>query len=103
MASLKVFWTETAIKQRDQIFEYWNNRNKSTEYSKKLRLKIKKNLQILKIQPNSGKKTDMDEIRCLVLGYYSILYKFDSKQIIVISLWDNRQDPEKLLEILRKK
>ena len=101
MASLKVFWTETANKQRDQIFEYWNNRNKSTEYSKKLRVEINKNLQTLKTQPNLGKKTNMDEIRCLTLGYYSILYKFDHKQIIVVSFWDNRQSPEKLFELLK--
>jgi len=101
MAVLKVFWTETAIKQRDLIFEYWNNRNKNTEYSKKLQLRIKKNLQILQTQPNLGKKSDVDEIRCLVLGYYSILYKSDNKQIIIISFWDNRQSPEKLFELLK--
>ena len=29
MDELIVFWTQTAKKQRDQIFDYWNTRNKS--------------------------------------------------------------------------
>jgi toxin YoeB len=101
MASLEIFWTETAIKQRNQILKYWNNRNKSTEYSKKLRLKINENLQVLKNQPNSGKKTDIDAVKCLVLGHYSILYKLHDNQIIVVAFWDNRQNPEKLLDLLK--
>lgn len=30
MDALKLFWTSTAIKQRNHIFDYWNKRNKST-------------------------------------------------------------------------
>ena len=56
MAQLKVFWTETAIKQRNYVFEYWNERNKSTEYSKRLNVKIIERISLLKLQPKLGKK-----------------------------------------------
>ena len=101
--ALKVFWTETAVKLRNQIFEYWNNRNQSTAYSKKLRITINRNVQILKKQPFIGKKTDYESVRELVMGHFSILYKFDDKQIIVVAFWDNRQDPAILLTILQQK
>jgi len=35
MDELKIFWTQTAKEQRDHIFDYWNKRNKNTDYSKK--------------------------------------------------------------------
>ena len=103
MALLKVFWTETSLKQRDQIFEYWNKQNQSTGYSKRLRIKINRNIQILKKYPYAGKITDCKPVRTLVWGHFSLLYKFDDKQIIIVAFWDNRQDPEKLLTILQQK
>ena len=58
MALLKVFWTETAIKQRNYIFEYWNERNKSKEHPKNLNMKIIERISLLKSQPKLGKKSD---------------------------------------------
>ena len=51
MAELTIFWTNAAIKQRNFTFEYWNERNKSTAYSKKLKLSIKERTNILKTNP----------------------------------------------------
>ncbi len=37
MAKLTLHWaTSTALAQRNHIFKYWNRRNKSTEYAKRL-------------------------------------------------------------------
>lgn len=58
MARLNIFWTVTAVKQRNFIFHYWNDRNKSTSYSKKLNQKIKERIYLLKTNPLLGKKTD---------------------------------------------
>jgi len=103
MAQLKVFWTETAIKQRNYVFEYWNERNKSTEYSKRLNAKIIERISLLKSQPKLGKRTDFNDIRVVSMGHYSILYKFDTQNVIITGFWDNRQDPSKLLNLLRTK
>jgi len=101
MAQLKVFWTETAIRQRNYVFEYWNERNKSTEYSKKLNAKITERISLLKSQPKLGKKSNFEDVRILSLRHYSILYKFDEPKIIIAGFWDNRQNPNKLLEFLQ--
>ena len=103
MDSLKVFWTKTAIKQRNYIFEYWNKRNSSTNYSKSLNVKITERISLLKSQPKLGKKSDFEDIRVISLGHYSILYKFDKQRVIIVGFWDNRQDPTKLLQLLRNK
>ena len=35
MDELKIIWTKIAILQRNEVFAYWNKRNKSTDFSKK--------------------------------------------------------------------
>jgi len=68
MAQLKIFWTETALKQRNYVFEYWNERNKSIEYSKKLNAKIIERISLLKSQPKLGKKSNFKNVRSGFLG-----------------------------------
>ena len=38
MDELKIIWTKIAISQRNEVFAYWNKRNKSTDFSKKINL-----------------------------------------------------------------
>ena len=102
MAQLTINWTETAIRQRNYIFEYWIERNKSTSYAKKLNEKIKERTNLLKQNPDLGKKTDFNNTRVVSLGHYSILYQKSNTKIIITGFWDNRQEPEKLLKFLKK-
>lgn len=103
MAQLNLFWTETAIRQRNFIFEYWIERNQSNTYAKKLNQKIKERTTLLKKNPELGKKTDFKNTRLVSLGHYSILYQRIDLGIIITGFWDNRQEPEKLLKFLSKK
>jgi plasmid stabilization system protein ParE len=102
MVRLKVFWTVTALKQRNHIFDYWNERNKSISYSKKLNTKIKSRINLIKTNPELGKKTEYKNTRAVSLGHYSILYKKVNTKIVVTGFWDNRKDPKKLIEYLKK-
>jgi plasmid stabilization system protein ParE len=102
MAALKVFWTQTAIRQRNFIFEYWNLRNKSNEYSKKLLSKIIEYLDVLKQNPEIGRATKSKNIRGISLGHYSIYYKHTTTQITIVAFWDNRQEPVKLLNFIKE-
>jgi len=101
MAKLKIFWTETALKQRNHIFEYWNNRNGSNSYSKKLNSSILERISVLKSNPDLGKKTEFINTRVVSLGHYSILYKNIDSKLIITGFWDNRQNPKKLLKFLK--
>jgi plasmid stabilization system protein ParE len=101
MAQRKVIWTRTADLQLVGILEYWISRNKSATYSKKLlRLVVKKTQQIAKT-PEIFPLSDFPETRVAPLDHFSILYKVDVDQVVITAFWDNRQDPKKLLEILR--
>jgi len=103
MARLKIVWTITAINQRNTVFDYWNHRNKSKSFSKKLNSKIKERLVLLLTNPHLGKATSFKTSRVVSMGNYSIIYQANESQIIVTAFWDNRQDPKKLVEILKPK
>lgn len=102
MDGLTIFWTQTAIRQRDYIFEYWNNRNKSKSYSKKLNLAIRNRFELLKSHPDIGKQTEFKETRALIMGHYTLLYRIDNTRLLITGFWDNRQDPQKLLRFLKR-
>lgn len=98
---MKIFWTVTAIKQRNQVFEYWNDRNKSTRYSKRLLAEIDERINLLPSHPKPGREVDFKDTRILSMGYYSIFYKAFADRIIITAFWDTRQDPERLLQLLK--
>lgn len=101
MDGLTVFWTNTAKRQRDHVFNYWNRRNESTVYSKKLNLAIRQRTDLLKVYPEMGKPTDLKNTRAVIMGHYSILYLVQRPKIIITAFWDNRDDPEKLLRLMQ--
>lgn len=74
---------------------------KSNTYSKKLNLVIREKIELLRFHPEMGRKTDFGETRAIPMGHYSILYNIDISGIIITGFWDNRQDPEKLLQFLK--
>ncbi|NDI98596.1 type II toxin-antitoxin system RelE/ParE family toxin [Flavobacterium sp. LaA7.5] len=101
MATLKISWTTTAKLQRDLIFDYWNKRNKSYVYSRKLYFEILERIAILKQNPEIGKPTTFNNTRAISLGHYSIFYKVGTTQLIITAFWDNRQDSSKLKKLLK--
>lgn len=102
MAEIRVFWTEVAINERNKIFEYWNYRNQSISFSRKLNFKIQDQIQLLKQNPELGIKVKNFNARTLTLGHYNIIYQIRGNEIYIISFWDNRQNPNKLLASLKK-
>lgn len=102
MVKKSVIWTETALKQRREILKYWTARNGSTKYAERL-IKITKEKTALILQnPYIGKPTNHFETRTTAMGNFSIYYRIIEENIFITAFWDNRQDPGKLLEILKK-
>lgn len=83
MALLNVVWTATAIKQRNFVFDYWNERNKSNAYSQKLNRKIKDKIQLLKANPNLGIRTDYKDTRGISSGHFRLFYRVIDSTIVI--------------------
>jgi plasmid stabilization system protein ParE len=102
MAKKSVVWTETAIQQRREILKYWTIRNKSTAYAEKLIDLINERIKLISQNPETGKLTNHLDTREAAMGNFSIYYKNDDAKIIITAFWDNRQNPEKLVKLLKK-
>lgn len=103
MAKRTVRWTRTADIQYIGILEYWVKRTKSATYSKKLIKVVAERTKHLAETPFIYKKADFKDTRVASLGNFSIFYKVTDDEILITAFWDNRQDPNKLLRILKDK
>jgi len=56
---------------------------------------IKDTLKLISRYPFIGKPSNREDIRVKVLKNYLIIYQITPTEIIVLSIWDNRQNPEK--------
>ncbi|WP_083694400.1 type II toxin-antitoxin system RelE/ParE family toxin [[Flexibacter] sp. ATCC 35103] len=99
---IKIIWTNSAVVQRRKILTYWNKRNKSKTFSKKLVFEIKERVQFLVNNPEIYIETNFPNIRASTLGHYNIFYKIVQHELIIIAFWDNRRNPKILYKILEK-
>ena len=102
MAVKTVIWTITAVRQRRRILHYWTKRNKSITYSEKLIYEISQRVQLLIKSPEIYISTNIIDVRASTLGDYTIFYKITDKELIIVAFWDNRQNPKKLFNLLKK-
>jgi plasmid stabilization system protein ParE len=96
----KVIWSLRAQRDRKEILVYWAERNKSLIYSKKLDRLFRKAINILKRYPKIGKLTDDNQVRIKVVKEYFILYEEIEEHLLILSIWDSRQNPEELNKII---
>jgi plasmid stabilization system protein ParE len=97
----QIIWSQRAQDDRKQILEYWKNRNKSNTYSKKLDKRFREALNIIRDYPQIGKQTDDQKARIKIVKDYLLIYEETESTIILLTIWDSRQDPEKLAKILK--
>jgi hypothetical protein len=93
MERREINWTRTAFIQKEMIIQYWNNHNRSNEYSLKLSALLDERLLLIASFPEIGIFSDFPNTRVIAIHNFSIFYKFDNKQILVTTIWDNRQNP----------
>ncbi len=96
----QVIWSLRAQNDKREILGYWKQRNKSNTYSKKLNELFKESIKIILDFPQIGKVTDDTKARIKIVRDYLIIYEETETQIFILTIWDSRQDPEKLKKIL---
>ncbi len=97
---LKVFWTDTATEQLEGVFDY-HKYKANPEIARNLVLKIVDRTIQLESQPKSGQIEELlskrkNEYRYLVEGNYKIIYWIEDKYVKIASVFDCRQNPEKI-------
>ena len=94
MVQREIIWTRVSELQLQEILEFFIQRNKNTTYSRKLYNKLKKEVLIASKNPEIGIKTKLENIRGLIIVDYIIFYEILETRILILKVWDCRQNPE---------
>ena len=94
MAKYKIDWSIEARLDLIDILEYYNKRNKSSIYSKKLNSKIIRSTKLITKNPFIGLQSEIESVRALITGDYQIIYELTDNLILITMIWDCRRDPE---------
>jgi hypothetical protein len=78
------------------MFQYWIRHNGSNVYSKKLSQLIRKKVKLIQSEDYLGEPTDFENVRVSLISHFSLFYKANKDNIIIVGIWDNRRNPEDL-------
>ncbi|MFO8022776.1 MAG: type II toxin-antitoxin system RelE/ParE family toxin [Perlabentimonas sp.] len=97
---VKIEWSELSTKQLNDIFDYYSLKA-SPRIAKKIVNKIVDRVEILLKNPVSGPKEELlsemsEDFRYLVESNYKIIYWQENEIITIASVFDCRQNPEKM-------
>ena len=90
----KIEWTVNALLTKKNIFYYWNNRNKSTVYSKKFNQLFTITLRSIENFPEASIAIKKENIRALLVKDYYLIFEITKLNIKVLDIWDTRQNPQ---------
>lgn len=62
-----VIWSEKAVDDLLKIFEYWNHRNKSSSYSKKLNELFNKAIALIVNHSSLGRPSQIENIKIKIV------------------------------------
>lgn len=100
MAESKIVWSDTALNQRRQIFEYWNQRNGNTKYSERIRVLTNNRIKLIIKNPEAFLKVDFENTHVTIIENFKLFYRIYPEIIMITAFWDTRQNPEKLFKLL---
>lgn len=92
----RIIWSKQASEIFHCILVYYAKKTGSKTYSLRLNQQIRKSVLRLKFHPFIGKQTEYELIRELSESHYKIIYQIAGKEIVILMVWDNRQNPDDL-------
>jgi addiction module RelE/StbE family toxin len=92
----RIVWSKRSIEDRKDIYSYWNQRNSSKAYSRKLNQFFIASVELLSVHPKLGRTSSKKGVRIKVVRDYLLLYEFDEKELRILTIFGSRQDPRVL-------
>ena len=93
MVKRKIIWSHKAQIKLFEILEFYSSRNNCKLYSIKLYRRFTKALNLLHKYPELGKKSEIEEVRGIIVGDYILYYEQTKEYYIVHTLRDCHQNP----------
>lgn len=91
-----IIWTDPAIKEFQNILDFWDEKTKTDKYSNRLLDNTDKILNLVSQNPLMGAQTKIDTIRMrLIFNKFYVFYQIREDIILVVKFWDTRLNPNK--------
>lgn len=102
-----IVWTQSALQTLELVYLQTLRYTKNERIAAQLHNKLVKEAEILKTFPNAGSILSLSErvdicYRALVAdNNYKLIYYIDANEdVIIVAIWDVRQDPDKLTKTI---
>ena len=97
----QVILSQTAAKKIDNLLTYLET-NWSENVKLKFISKLEYRISIVRQKPEAFPKSKIKKglHKCVITRQTTIYYTFDEKSINILTIFDNRQSPDKLIEEL---
>lgn len=101
--AVTIQWSQPARVQLREIFDC-HLAVAGMRTARKLVSRIADHVDILRDNPRAGQREELvkdlsDEFRYLVDGHYKIVYRITDENIVILAVFDCRQNPEKMRDI----
>lgn len=96
----KLTWATSAKIHRKEILAYWINRNKSKTYSRKLNSLFNEFAEMIMLYPEISVELPNQNCRKRLIRDFYFIDTINENIIEIVTIWDTRQNPEKLKNIL---
>jgi hypothetical protein len=83
------------------IKQFYDERNKNSDYSKKLLRVFRDAANVIEKQPEIGKNTDYKGVKGLIVIDYLLFYEVLENHILILMVWDCRRDPSQIKQFLK--
>ena len=92
--ALELFFFFFFADNLEEILQFYDERNGSDRFSKKLMKMKLKQTALLKTIPEIGRQTNFPGVRILFVDRYGIEYQIRDKVILIINIYSCQTDPE---------
>lgn len=100
--SMKVIWSPTAKEEYAAILEYVDG-NYGTGSALKLLDQTEKIINQITEFPNIYEASQKGNVRkAVITKQTSVIFRIKKEQIEILHFWDNRQNPEKLIDLIEE-
>ena len=84
--------------QLQKILTFYDERNGSDEYSRRLLSNLMIDLEGLAMMPTASSPSTRDDVRFFYLMDFTIIFRYDSRKLTVLSIRSTAQKPLKLYQ-----
>ena len=93
--ALTIVFSDQFYESLGHILTFFDERNGSTDYSKKLVRRFIKRIMLLSEQPQIWALTDVENVRLLFVDKYAIEYVITETDVVVLDIFSCQTNPAK--------